>query len=94
MIKWIYISLDNLTRLAYLTKLEILLTRELMRFLEVEGEFKDCILLSTSIRKKISEELNIKQSSFNNSISNLCKKEILYRLETSLYKVNNEIFKY
>lgn len=94
MIKNVLISLDNFTVLSEMTKIEILIVKKLFKYLSLDGEYKDVVILNSAIRKSIIEDLNIKSSSFNNSLNNLCKKNLLNRLDTNMYTINKEIFKY
>lgn len=94
MINNISISLDNFVILAEMTKVEIMVIRELFKRISLNEEYKDVIVLNSSIRKDIVSDLNIKTSSLNNSLNNLCKKNIIKRLDTNMYTINNDIFKY
>lgn len=93
MIKNISINLEDFSLLADMTKVEILVVKELFKYLSHSGNYKDVVILNATIRRTIIEDLNIKSSSFNNSLNNLCKKGILNRLDTNMYSINR-IFKY
>lgn len=94
MIKNVLITLDNFTILSEMTKVEILIMKELFKYLSHSGDYKDVVILNSSIRRTIIDELNIKSSSFNNSLNNLCKKNVINRLDTNMYTINQQIFKY
>ena len=94
MIKDITISSDKLSILAELTKVEILVLSELFNYVSMKGDYKDIVILNSTIRKSIIEDIQIKASSFNNSLNSLGKKQILERLDTNMYKINKDIFKF
>lgn len=94
MIENITISRDNFKILSELTKTEILVLSQLFKYISTEGSYKDVIILNSSIRKVIVDSINIKQSSFNNLLNSLGKKNILERLDTNMYKISKDIFKF
>lgn len=94
MIENITISRDNFKILSELTKTEILVLSQLFNYVSTEGSYKDVIILNSSIRKAIVDSIDIKQSSFNNLLNSLGKKNILERLDTNMYKISKDIFKF
>lgn len=94
MIKKIIINVEDISTIAELTKVELLVIKELFKYVAESGDFKDTVILNSSIRRVIIDNINIKPTSLNNSLNNLCKKNILERLDTNMYKINKNIFNF
>lgn len=92
MINRINIEAKNLILLSKLTKGELIILSELLKIVSLDGDYKEYIILNSSIRKQIIENLNIASATFNNALNALSKKGFITREDTNMYKPNKNIF--
>lgn len=83
----IVIDLEKRECIKPISRVEMNVFLELLNFAE-----SGMILLNSDIRETVIKSLEIKKSSFANSLVNLNKNKILIKQSNNIYKINPEIF--
>ena len=83
----IVIDLEKRECIKPISRVEMNVFLELLNFAE-----SGMILLNSDIREIVIKSLEIKKSSFANSLVNLNKNKILIKQSNNIYKINPEIF--
>lgn len=94
MIKTINIKAENLIELSKLTKGELIILSELFKIISLDGDYKNYIILNSTIRKELVDKLHIAAATFNNALTSLSKKGFIIREDTNMYKPNKDLFEF
>lgn len=94
MIKTINMQAENFIQLSKLTRGELVILSELLKIVSIEGNYKNYIILNSSIRKEIIDRLKIASATFNNALNSLSKKGFIIRDDTNMYKPNADLFEF